>query len=224
MSRPLPGKFAELPKLDGKYGKLFGSPEIREYYSPPVRYGEDFFLSAATLVLTGLEMGLPLRIGLAFGDCVVQPSRQLFVGLPFVYAYETEQRQEWVGGACHNSCYFAPGFGWYPIHEDEWRTDPWSYQSSLELRHLVQHQIPVKPGTTGPSLDIALNWPSMIEFGRVSRMDRELTEKCTSSAGQEGGEKWRNTRLFYRRIRRRLSRRLSLAVTGKPLAGTELIE
>ena len=48
---------------------------------------------------------MPLRAGLAFGECTIDPAREINVGQPIIDAYHTEMEQEWVGGAFHPSCW-----------------------------------------------------------------------------------------------------------------------
>jgi hypothetical protein len=67
-----------------------------------------FFFALSRLVGIGLIKGLPLRIGVAFGESVMDAYRRIYVGKAVVDAYETEHRQEWIGVACHPSCLDAP--------------------------------------------------------------------------------------------------------------------
>ena len=70
-----------------------------------------FFDVCANLLGESLFHDMPLRIGIACGDTYVDPGASIFLGSPIVAAYETEQSQDWIGGACHTSCDDAPYFG-----------------------------------------------------------------------------------------------------------------
>ena len=63
-----------------------------------------FFRYSAALQAQALMAGLPLRGGVAFGECVVTPTRGVFVGPPIVDAYLLSEAQDWIGVALHSSC------------------------------------------------------------------------------------------------------------------------
>ncbi len=101
--------------------------------------------AAAGLVLAVREMiqvsimhEMPLRVGVAFGPCVVDQERGIHVGPAIIDAFDAEQAQEWIGGACHSSCLSAPGF-------DALRAPG----------PLVRYAVPAKTR----QLDWAINWP-----------------------------------------------------------------
>ena len=50
-----------------------------------------FFHFVAAFFGSALKLDLPLRTGIAFGDCVIEPERSLFAGQPIIAAYLTRQ-------------------------------------------------------------------------------------------------------------------------------------
>jgi hypothetical protein len=64
-----------------------------------------FLLLVSILFGLGLHGGLALRVGMAYVGCVVEPNAGLYIGRPIVDAYDTEEMQDWVGMACHPSCF-----------------------------------------------------------------------------------------------------------------------
>lgn len=134
-----------------------------------------FFQAVAGLLAYGIELDLPLRAGIAYGECAMESSRNLFVGRPIVCAHQLEGLQEWSGGACHDSCVDAPFF-------NQLR------QSGL----IVDYPVPVKSGE-GPTL--ALNWCGHIseEFDTASWMAAKI------AATRNGVRtKYENSLRFYR--------------------------
>ena len=123
---------------------------------------------------------MPLRAGLAFGDCVIDPANELYVGQPIIDAYHTEQAQEWVGGAFHPSCWRRPGLRDVLCRGYE--------------RSAVKYAVPVKAGAE--PLDYALNWPALAspDFS---------VETLTASEGRAAPgpkAKWQNARRFYQTV------------------------
>ena len=49
---------------------------------------------------SALKLDLPLRTGIAFGDCVIERERGLFAGQPIIDAYLTEEAQYWIRVTC----------------------------------------------------------------------------------------------------------------------------
>lgn len=123
--------------------------------------------------LMGRAMGsMPLRAGLAFGECVIDPANELYVGQPI-----TEQSQEWVGGAFHPSCWRRPG-----LHDVLCR----GYEGSA-----VKYPVPVKAGAE--PLEYALNWPALA--GPDFTVDVLAASEGRAASGSK--VKWQNARRFY---------------------------
>ena len=137
-----------------------------------------FLAAVSSLVEAGLAVGVPVRGGVAYGPCVLRPSRGLFVGAPIVDAYETEQRQEWIGAACHPSCEMAATFS--------------QRKYSLPLR---SWHVPVKPEPAGPKLDWAVEWGYLPEY--QTAVEGALARAIADAAGTPHETKWRNTVEFW---------------------------
>ena len=120
---------------------------------------------------------MPLRAGLAFGDCVIDPANELYVGQPIIDAYHTERAQEWVGGAFHPSCWRRPGLRDLLCKGYE--------------RSAVKYPVPVKAGAA--ALEYALNWPALA--GPDFAVDALVASEGTAASGPK--VKWQNARRFY---------------------------
>ena len=120
---------------------------------------------------------MPLRAGLAFGECVIDPANDIYIGQPIIDAYRTEQAQEWMGGAFHPSC--------------------WTMHGLLEKlckgyeRSAVKYAVPVKTAAT--RLEYALNWPLLAD----TPVSGDLLTAAETSAAPAAKVKWRNARRFY---------------------------
>jgi hypothetical protein len=123
---------------------------------------------------------MPLRAGLAFGDCVIDPANELYVGQPIIDAYHTEQSQEWVGGAFHASCWRRPG-----LRDALCR----GYEGSA-----VQYAVPVKAGAE--PLEYALNWPALAGSDFTANA-LAASALAASDAATGPKVKWQNARRFY---------------------------
>jgi hypothetical protein len=123
---------------------------------------------------------LPLRAGLAFGECIIDPANELYVGQPIIDAYRTEQAQEWMGGAFHPSCWQRPGFRDVLCKGYE--------------RSAIQYAVPVKPGTT--PLEYALNWPALA--GPDFSVESLAASEERAAPAARG--KWQNARRFYETV------------------------
>jgi hypothetical protein len=80
-------------------------------WTPPITPGDrvfqegvltGFLLNLCGLISIGLRRGLPLRLGISYGDLYVDGP--VIVGEPVIEAYIIEKSQEWVGGAAGASC------------------------------------------------------------------------------------------------------------------------
>ena len=152
----------------------------------PKEYGLDigtvscFFEACSALLNAGIKNGMPLRVGVAFGQTYIEPASSLFVGEPIVDAYETEQAQDWIGGACHQSCSEAPFF-------DTAGAAAWQ---NVVLYHVPLHE--------GEKEMWAINWPRMPLHNERARgvILQFLSEKAEGSHGN----KYRNAQEFVAHI------------------------
>lgn len=127
--------------------------------------GEKFLNWVARILRVALSLGLPLRGGLSFGECVINRSRQTYLGRAIVDAYLTESRQDWVGVALHESMFdFVPR----PISEAAAEKALFyrvlSENGRAEQLHwwprLVRWPVPT---TSGPPLSWTINWMQGVE-------------------------------------------------------------
>jgi len=102
----------------------------------------DFFLCCNQLMSDALELDLPLRGGIACGECYIDLDKNILVGEPIVDAYRLGRVQEWVGAALHPSCKKA----WPLVNEPRAMTDDFTRCS-----------IPVKKGTMPEVLPCAIH-------------------------------------------------------------------
>jgi hypothetical protein len=138
-----------------------------------------FLAWTAALIPTGLEIGLPLRGGVACGPCVIKQSRQIFLGQPIIDAYLVEQSQDWIGIALHQSCF--SWFGRPPVEDDFYR--------------LLRYQIPPN-GTVPPvaPLEWSLDWPSTADQTNIQRL---LIQAAEQHKGTRFEQRWQNTLDFF---------------------------
>lgn len=143
-----------------------------------------FFSILAISVLASIHLEMPLRIGIAYGECYIDTRASIFLGPPIVNAYDTERSQNWVGGALHPSCTIAPGF-----------------EKLIQVGLAVPFQIPTHKvdGSVQP-LIYALNW---VETGddAYQQMVCRL-EKCIVAARESPSveAKYVNTMTFHSHV------------------------
>ena len=53
--------------------------------------------AAAHFVNLALTFSAPVRGALAYGDCIIEPSKGIYIGYPIVEALAAEKAQEWIG-------------------------------------------------------------------------------------------------------------------------------
>lgn len=96
--------------------------------------------ASASLIASALDIGWPIRGGLAYGNCVLDRQTLTFIGQPIVDAYYTEQSQVWVGAALHQSVIDHPTLG----------------RSILRLEDVIKYSVPTK--FRSPTLEYAIHW------------------------------------------------------------------
>ena len=204
--------FKHIPKLDIAWG--VGGGNIQEesgitktahaqfsdtilLWTPPIDscsiYRQDFELQGLLFATTGAIFhgflnGLPLRAGVAFGECYINKRTQTYVGQAIVDAYSTERQQDWIGGALHPSCDGRVAH----------RTD---------FKNVVMpYSVPVKPGST-IAITYALNWPETAhssvlvnrrKYGVSVRnlLRQALQEHLASEIPESVNLKYKNTAAF----------------------------
>jgi hypothetical protein len=175
----------------------------RLFFSPPIRNTRGFFQAVASLVGIGLLTNMPLRIGMSFGACIIKLQQQIFVGRPFADAYETEMRQDWIGGAVHPSCFRAPKFGMFCVMNSWWKEDKERFKYEFAYRYAIESVVPQKADVPGAHLELALNWPFFLPPRTGRRVERILMSGYDEFEDSAIVDKWIAALAFYRRIRRR---------------------
>lgn len=136
-----------------------------------------YFAYLGALFGCALHGGLPLRVGVAYGDCIVDPEFGLYVGRPIIDAYETEELQDWVGIACHVSCFESPQGKYLCMRgaSNGWQVGP-----------LIEYDVPLKTGkSAGQPVRHSIDWPhwSMPEFGGFDEVKAFLSSKVKGVCG-----------------------------------------
>jgi hypothetical protein len=149
--------------------------------------------TVANLIALALVNGLPLRGGLAFGECYINPAKQFAVGEPIVDAYLLEKEQEWLGAA---------------VSAEQLREPATSEQLEWSGLSLVRYRVPTKITLSCELL--AVDWT------RIARMPEPVTQKIwkinarsaveralsegLAAATQESVDlrKWQNAVKFFR--------------------------
>jgi hypothetical protein len=114
-----PGVFR--PKSANFSDSLVLWSDILEDFADNLRFatGRMFAQCLAELLGRAFVSGMPLRIGVAFGETYVDPERNIVIGQPLVEAFALEKAQEWIGGAfplkdnTSHSC--AAALDWCPV-------------------------------------------------------------------------------------------------------------
>lgn len=157
-------------------------------------YDATSFINYLSIIFgIALKMNLPLRIGIAYGKCVINPDAGLYLGLPIIYAYQTEQAQDWVGVACHSSCIESPYVQSLCFSGmDGWQHGP-----------MIEYLIPIKdPFRKSVSAMHTIDWPFWGQSGWGGTEDIEslLNNKVKEFNGTSICHRWEKA-LEYCRFR-----------------------
>lgn len=169
--------------------------------------------TVANLVALALINGFPLRGGLTFGECYIDPAKQLAVGQPIVDAYLLEQEQEWVGAAV----------------DAEQLGEP-ATSEQLEECSLVQYRVPVKTMRRGELL--AVDWTRIARMPDIvtqrlwkinarSAVERALSEGLATATQEGVHRKWQHAAEFFQSQAQR--RPLAFVRYGGPNKGWEVV-
>lgn len=164
---------------------------------------DSFFAYVAGVFAIALKMRFPLRIGIAYGQCVINPAAGLFLGRPIIDAYRTQQAQDWVGVACHPSCFDSPeGGDLCPTLKDGWQPGP-----------LVEYDIPIKSEFEADmNLTHSIDWPfwGSSEWGGLVSLEELLRRKTREYQETPFGSRWESA---LRYLEFRLSKWKSIDLT-----------
>jgi hypothetical protein len=100
-----------------------------------------FMARCADMVCEALQMGLPLRGGLAAGTAVMHSRTGTFVGDPIVEAARLEQSQDWFGVSLGDSMLAA------------------DISSEFDPQLVLPYAVPLKKGRARVYANLALDWP-----------------------------------------------------------------
>jgi hypothetical protein len=173
---------------------LLWSPTLEAASDEDLVNASVFLTVVSRLVGSGIVAALPLRIGVAYGECFIDPEAHIYVGQAVVDAYVTEQRQDWIGAACHRTCLETP-FGSDLALLSE------TYQV---LGGMIEGDIPVKKKPEGPALSYTLDWPHFIPRGVHRRQLEHLLEhgRKAFAYDRRKSRKWSRALRFFKERRR----------------------
>jgi hypothetical protein len=134
--------------------------------------------SISNLVNTALTFNVPLRGTLAYGDCIIDPLKNIFIGYPIVEAIEAEKLQEWIG------------VGVLPT-------------AASRLKHIdavVEYTVPLKTKENRSNLPfishaVAWHWAEFVPNAPHIRIERLM-----QMAAAKDKIKYKNALLFVKRI------------------------
>lgn len=168
-------------------------------WTPPIQRGDDDFdfhafchicQTVANLIAHALINGMPLRGGIAVGECHIGTNPRILVGGAIVDAHLIEQAQQWIGAALETDS-IMPG-----VNADQ--LEEWAY--------LVQYTVPLKPEAriTAP---LALDWTNLARLpSEVTQklwgldlglaIDQALSRGAAAAEGDDSKVKWHNAMQF----------------------------
>ncbi len=141
---------------------------------------QNFLQSCCCLVAASIRVGLPLRGGVAFGECLMDPPGGRYVGKAIVDSHETEKIQEWIGIGLHESCFASP-IG----------------KNLAKFEDVIAFEVPVKE--KAPAIEHTLRWHGYSDVN-IEELLRGLLARA--SGAQEAETKIRNTLTFCRNVAR----------------------
>ncbi len=169
---------------------------------------EDFFLifqTSATLMITALSLGLPLRGAISVGplsrsqgsyDFNKASTRSAVIGKPIVDAFLLEKEQNWSGCIVDEKC-----INLY-LREIEKRNlveeDPWGISKMLESKRIIQYPVPMRNGKR--QNHHVINWTlgGLFENYSIDQLKRSFSSHNKSVSIKNVKQKIDNTVEFYR--------------------------
>jgi len=104
-----------------------------------------FLSGIGDIIFCGFIKGIPLRVGIGFGESYIDITKGIIAGQAIIDAYEAEKVQEWVGGAVHPNC-------------------PIELIAESHGSPIIRYPVPVKETVKENdkiNLDFALDWTSL---------------------------------------------------------------
>ncbi len=151
------------------------------------KYDHSFLNMVSLLFNVGIKYDLPFRIGIAYGECIIEPENKLYLGLPLINAYYTEGEQEWIGIGCHPSCLESP------IKSNLC----FSTSDGIQLGPLIRYKVPIKKKCDF-SVKYTLNWTKW--FSNIQREEIEdyIESKIETTENKKYILKWKNTLNYFK--------------------------
>lgn len=168
-----------------------------------------FFSYVAGVFGISLKMGFALRVGIAYGECVINPEAGLFIGVPVVNAYQTEQAQDWVGVACHPTCFDST----------ESQNLCMSYLDGWQCGPLIEYEIPIKTKFREVvRAKHSIDWPfwGQTDWGGLSKLEEILRENVDRHTGTQYEARWRRA-LDYCQYRLSKWKDIERHFSGRPV-------
>jgi hypothetical protein len=154
----------------------------------------EFIATVHSLILIGLKKDFPLRIGVAYGEYVIDPNERIYLGKALVDAHLTESCQEWMGMAYHTTAIelFDTRF-------------PSTIQGQKPFEGIHKYRVPLKPGKPGKRKTLELdgkrwtiNWPSIAKNDRdTAELENRLKTFSEQAPDDRAKKKWKNTLKFF---------------------------
>lgn len=117
-----------------------------------------------TFICEVLDLGLPIRGGIAVGDLHMEKSTSTFLGKALVEAVEVEKSQDWIGAS------FGPSFAVAPYNE---------FFMASQVLVFREHR---KPGRNDWVPGAVLDWPRTWRDSSRPSLGKHLSQMNTDSA------------------------------------------
>lgn len=146
-----------------------------------------FTSSINKLIGMSIFRDMPIRAGVAYGRTAIMPSRRIFVGMPIINAYKTEQSQDWIGVALHSSCNRDP-----LLHYLQTTTSHGDRQTFFG--GIVEYKVPPNSNPRITGLHWSLDWPNAVP----KEVEEFLIHGMNDPRNQRYRTKWEHALTFYR--------------------------
>lgn len=156
---------------------VLGSDTILAWCNDNPRDLDSFLITCGDLVANGIQIGMPLRGAISYGECIIDPLNSIYIGEALGEAHILEGCQQWAGIGVSDSCFRSSACKKYLETTDE----------------LVVFDVPLKRKyLRKPPFRVsrAVNWP-------VRRYDPQCDiDLLIEKAPKKGKGKLKNTKNF----------------------------
>lgn len=139
------------------------------------------------LLLVGFADRLPLRVGIGYGESIMERKERIFVGKALLDAHETEKMQEWVGVSFHPNCIKALR---------EWQD---CFYNLSEQGLLLEYHVPCKCESRGLELHWSMDW--FLEWHRAFKSEdlirQHFNMQISKAKDYSAKKKWDNAIKFF---------------------------